>query len=326
MMKNTYKVGVLGVANIAVRSLIPTFSQLERFELTYIASRTLAKAKEIADKYHCQAYGLYDELLDNEAIDLVYIPLPTGLHYEWILKALKKGKHVMSEKSLASTYQEVKELTDFAEKNNLFLIENFQFRFHSQHQWVRERLKNNEIGDVRCFRSSFGFPPFPDKNNIRYFKDLGGGALLDAGAYTLKAMQIMLPEYTFTFRSASLYSSSDCEVELWGGVYLDCPEGIVVELSFGFDNFYQCNYEIWGSKGKITSTRAFTAPVDLEPTILLEKQSFKEEIHLAKDNHFNNILQYVADCLDKKDYKEEYKQNLMQAYYMEQIKNHCYGK
>jgi predicted dehydrogenase len=326
MMKNTYKVGVLGVASIAVRSLIPAFSQSDRFELIGIASRTLDKAKKIADKYHCQAYGSYDELLDDEAIDLLYIPLPTGLHFEWILKALKKGKHVMSEKSLASTYQEVKELTGLAKKNNLLLIENFQFRFHSQHQWVRERLKNNEIGDIRCFRSSFGFPPFPDKNNIRYFKDLGGGALLDAGAYTLKAMQAILPEYTFTCRSASLYSSHGCEVELWGGAYLDCEEGITAQLSFGFDNYYQCNYEIWGSKGKIISTRAFTAPADWEPLVILEKQDCKEEIRLPKDDHFKNILLHISECIDKQEYKEEYRQNLMQAYYMEQIKNYCYGE
>ncbi|GHT77554.1 NDP-hexose-3-ketoreductase [Bacteroidia bacterium] len=326
MKKDRYKVGVLGVANIAVRSLIPAFYNSGRFELAGIASRSLFKANEIANSYNCQAYGSYDELLDNEAIDLVYVPLPTGLHYEWILKALKKGKHVMSEKSLASTWQEVKELTELAEKNNLLLIENFQFRFHSQHQWVREQLKNNAIGDIRCFRSSFGFPPFSDKNNIRYSKNLGGGALLDTGAYTLKAMQTILPEYSFTFRSASLYSSPGFDVELWGGAYLDCEEGITAQLSFGFDNYYQCNYEIWGSKGKIISTRAFTAPANLEPLIILEKQDSKEEIRLPKDDHFKNILLYIAECLDKQKYKEEYQQNLMQAYYIEQIKNYCYGK
>ena len=202
-MIKKYKVGVLGCAHIAIRSLLPAFSSSERFELTGIASRDFHKAQLVAAPYHCVAYGSYEELLDNEDIELVYIPLPTGLHYEWIHKALEKGKHVMSEKSLSCTYDEVRELVELACDKHLLLIENFQFRFHSQHVWVKELLERHELGDLRCFRCSFGFPPFEDRNNIRYSKSLGGGSLLDAGAYTLKAMQFILPDCSVSLRSAS---------------------------------------------------------------------------------------------------------------------------
>ena len=94
-MIKKYKVGVLGCAHIAIRSLLPAFSSSERFELAGIASRDFHKAQLVAAPYHCVAYGSYEELLDNEDIELVYIPLPTGLHYEWIHKALEKGKHVI---------------------------------------------------------------------------------------------------------------------------------------------------------------------------------------------------------------------------------------
>lgn len=104
------------------------------------------KAQLAAAPYHCVAYGSYEELLDNEDIELVYIPLPTGLHYEWIHKALEKGKHVMSEKSLSCTYDEVRELVELACDKHLLLIENFQFRFHSQHVWVKELLERLELG------------------------------------------------------------------------------------------------------------------------------------------------------------------------------------
>lgn len=242
-MIKKYKVGVLGCAHIAIRSLLPAFSSSERFELAGIASRDFHKAQLAAAPYHCVAYGSYEELLDNEDIELVYIPLPTGLHYEWIHKALEKGKHVMSEKSLSCTYDEVRELVELACDKHLLLIENFQFRFHSQHVWVKEFLERHELGDLRCFRCSFGFPPFEDRNNIRYSKSLGGGSLLDAGAYTLKAMQFILPDCSFSLRSASLYQPSDMEVDLYGGAYLDSPQGVIAELAFGFDNYYQCGYE-----------------------------------------------------------------------------------
>lgn len=97
-MSRVYRVGVLGCAHIAIRSLLPAFAKSSRFELSGIASRDNHKAGSVASVYHCTAYDSYEALLDNRDIDLVYIPLPTGLHYEWILRALNKGKHVMSEK------------------------------------------------------------------------------------------------------------------------------------------------------------------------------------------------------------------------------------
>lgn len=325
-MVKKYKMGVLGCAHIAIRSLLPAFSASDRFELAGIASRDFHKAKIVAEPYHCSAYGSYEELLDREDIDIVYIPLPTGLHYEWIYKALKKGKHVMSEKSLACTYDEVLELTELAKEKHLLLIENFQFRFHSQHAWVKELLKREELGQIRCFRCSFGFPPFQDNDNIRYSKYLGGGALLDAGAYTLKAMQFMFPDCLFVLQSASLYQPSDMEVDLYGGIYLDSPQGIIAELAFGFDNYYQCGYEIWGSHGKLTTTRAFTAPADFQPLAILEKQGYREEILLPQDDHFSNMLAHIARCLDEGDFSDEYIQNLTQSRYIGQIKEYCYGK
>lgn len=324
MMKKRYKVGVLGCANIAIRSLLPAFLKVDCFQILAVASRNLDKAKALANQYNCKAYGDYDGLLDDSEIDLVYIPLPTGLHYEWVMKALNKNKHVISEKSLAVNYGEVEELVRVARKNGLLLIENFQFRFHLQHQWVRDCLQRNEIGDVRCFRSSFGFPPFSDSNNIRYSQKLGGGALLDAGAYTVKAMQVILPEYTFSLKAASLFKPSGAEVDIWGGAYFHCNDGIVAELAFGFDNYYQCNYEIWGSTGKLIATRAFTAPVNLNPIIILEKQGYREEFSLPKDDHFDNMLKYVVQCLDKQEYEQEYVQNLIQSYHLCQIKQYCH--
>lgn len=322
-MKKTYNVGVMGCANIAIRSIIPSFILSDRFNLYGIASRSIEKADSVANEYKCKSFGSYDELLDDSLIDLVYIPLPTGLHYEWIYKALLKKKHVMSEKSLACSYNEVKKLTELAKKNDLLLIENFQFRFHSQNKWVKDFLGKKELGEIRCFRSSFGFPPFKD-DNIRYDKELGGGALLDAGAYTVKSMLYLFSECKFKLRSATLWTTFNKEVDIYGGAYFDSDLGIIAELAFGFDNYYQCNYEIWGSKGKLTVNRAFTAPPTMSPTIIIEKQDFREEIKFSPDNHFVNMINHIAKCLDLHCFEEEYSQNLQQAYYLEQIKQYSY--
>jgi NDP-hexose-3-ketoreductase len=314
------RVGILGCANIAIRSLAPAFQEHEFFDLIAFAGRDINKTTEISKTFNCEALSSYQEMIDRTDIDLVYIPLPNALHYEWVIKALQSGKHILCEKSLGCNYEEVKAMVFEARKNDKLLIENFQFRFHSQHQYVKKLLNDGEIGDIRCFRSSFGFPPFPSSDNIRYDKELGGGALLDAGAYTIKATQFMMGD-GFEVKAASLHTSKERNVDIYGGIFMQNSNGQISELSFGFDNYYQCNYEIWGSKGKITATRAFTAAPGFEPTVIVEKQGSNDSLVLPADDHFSNLLTYIAQCIASNNFENENLQNLQQAFNIEQVKN-----
>ena len=326
MSQKTYHIGILGCANIATRSVIPAFYRHPRFKVAAIASRNIQKASPIANQYSCKGYGSYDELLSDKEIDLVYIPLPTGLHYEWVMKALHARKHVLCEKSLGVSLNEVKEMVNFANANHLLLMENFQFRFHPQTQWVIDYVLSGELGDLRCFRSQFGFPPFKDLNNIRYEKQLGGGALLDAGAYTLKSMSVILSMETFSLRGASKIVPQYSEVDLYGGAFLESTNGIIAELAYGFDHYYQCGFEIWGSRGKLISTRAYTAPANLKPVIIVETASAgRNEFVLPAADHFALMVDHVATKLDNQDFDEEYRQDLLQASYIQQINDYCNG-
>lgn len=318
MAAKKYNAAVLGCAHIAVRSLIPEFFNSPRFNLAAIASRDPAKARAAAEPYAGVSWGTYDEIIHDSSIDLVYIPLPNSMHHEWIMNALESGKHVLCEKSLVTEYVQLEGITAFARAQRLLVAENFQFRFHSQHRWTLDALAARKIGEVRLFRSSFGIPP-PLPGNIRYSKDLGGGSLLDNGAYPLKALQFMLPLYNFTMKAATL-RYGDSGVDISGAMYLDCPEGIAAELAFGMDNFYQCNYEIWGSIGKITATRAFTAPPGFRPRIIFETADGVENLEMPADNHFANMLIHIAECLDGGNFEEEYAQNLRQAAYIKQAR------
>ena len=95
---------------------------------------------------------------------------------------------------------------------------------------------------------------------------------------------------------------------------------IFSEVAFGFDNFYQCNYEIWGSKGKITSTRAFTAKANFKPSIILEKQGYKEEIELSKDDHFANMILYFISMVETKSFETEWRNLLTQAKLIDDVR------
>lgn len=327
-MKKIINIGVIGCANIADRYIIPSILELkELFNLVGIASRNPDKAKYFSEKFDVLPYTGYLTLLEEKAIDAVYIPLPNSLHAEWIEKALNRNLHILVEKSLACNFQDVERLNQIALKKGLALVENFQFRFHNQLAFIQELVAKGEIGKLRCLRSSFGFPPFPDKENIRYKKDLGGCALLDAGAYPVKISQIFLG-YDLMVAASSLHVDEKLDVDIWGGAYLkQQSEDLFAEIAFGFDNFYQCNLELWGSKGKIFTKRIFTAPPGYKPEVIIDTEFGREAISLEADNHFQNMLIHFHSLIvTKLGLEEECMQNMHQARLLKELKEKANGK
>ncbi len=313
------KIGVLGCADIAKRMLVPNILATDKFEIVAFASRSMEKAKEFSNLFGGKEVLGYENLLKMEEIEAIYIPLPTGLHYEWIMKSLKSGKHVFSEKSISINFNEVLEIIEEAKNKKLCVFENFMFPFHSQFKFVKEKLENGVIGDVKLFKSTFGFPIFNLKNNIRYQKSLGGGALLDAGAYTLMASQLFLGQNQTVIASTS--NNSGFNVDFQGTILLKNENDVISQLAFGFDNFYQNNIEIWGSKGRIIMERAFTAGPDHFPKIVIENQNEKHEYQLSRDNHFIKILDTFYYSIKENNYSFQFKQIISQSRLLNDARN-----
>ena len=315
MRNKIINIGVLGCANIAKHSVIPAMiEQNHLFCLKGIASRDGAKAESVASKFGCTPFGSYQSILEAGDLDAVYIPLPNSLHAEWVERALDSGLHVLVEKSLACTFDEVADLNHKAKNKVLALVENFQFRFHGQLSEILKILKSGKIGELRCVRSFFGFPPFPNIENIRYQKELGGGALLDAGAYTIKIAQVLLGD-DLEVKAAALSMDLEKNVDIWGGGFLQQRRGKhFSEIAFGFDHFYQCGIELWGSKGRLRTNRLFTAPRTIEPEVFVESVEGKETVRLRADNHFNNMLEHFYQTIHSPELaNDEYQQNINQA-------------
>jgi hypothetical protein len=320
-MEKLINIGVLGCATFAKRALLPAIKQLkDNYNLVGIASRSEEKATAYAAEFETKPFS-YESLLDDGGLDAVYIPLPNSMHAEWIEKALARGIHVLCEKSQTCTLSESTELNNMARSKKLVLMENFQFRFHRQLAYIKNVIETGGIGELRALRSSFGFPPFPDAGNIRYQHSLGGGALLDAGAYTIKISQIFLGN-DIKVKAAKLFFDADRGVDTWGGGFIEQNNGpLFSEVAFGFDHHYQCNAELWGSKGKLTATRLFTAPPGAEAQIILETGNEQQVIKIPADNHFVNVLQHFYTLVQTPELAEdEYMQNINQARLIEEFK------
>jgi dTDP-3,4-didehydro-2,6-dideoxy-alpha-D-glucose 3-reductase len=316
MLNKKLNIGVLGIANIARRSVIPAIRISNKCQLYGIASRDFKKAQEYGEKYDVNPYT-YSGLLDDSNIDAIYLPLPTGLHESWVTKALEGKKHVLVEKSFASDYKTAQRLIQLARDQNVLVMENYMFLHHSQHQAVNELLNDGTIGDLRLFRSTFCFPPL-DPENFRYNRSLGGGALLDAAGYTIRAATQYLGK-DLAVEGAYL-TNQGRDVDIMGSAILSNDANQVAQLFFGFDNYYQCNYELFGTKGKILASRAFTPPPEYKPKIFVETEHGAKEYSLSTDNHFLNIVNAFCETTASMDYDKHYSEILTQSKLIESIK------
>jgi predicted dehydrogenase len=182
-MKNKIRWGVLGVAGIAVRRVIPGMRLSKECEVTAIASRDLSHAQEAAKELGiARAYGSYEDLLRDPEIDVIYNPLPNHLHVPWTIQAAEAGKHVLCEKPLSLNAAEAEKLIAVRERTGVKIGEAFMVRTTPQWTRLHEIVQSGEIGDLRAVSGFFSYNN-ADPANIRNIPAYGGGGIMDIGCY-----------------------------------------------------------------------------------------------------------------------------------------------
>ena len=191
---NILRIGTLGCARITPQALIRPAKNNDTVQITAVAARNYAKAKVFANRHGIpKVHKDYEALIQDPDIDAIYNPLPNSLHAEWSVRALRAGKHVLCEKPMASNAAEAEEMNSVAIEEGKILMEAFHWRYHPLAERVIQLLKAKTIGDVSRIEASFCIPlPFP--NDIRYNPDLGGGALMDTGCYTVNIVRHLMGE------------------------------------------------------------------------------------------------------------------------------------
>ena len=154
--------GILGCARIARRGLIPGIRASRNGSLHALASRDLATARAWTREFRVpRAYGSYRELVNDNEIDAVYIPLPNELHKPWVFAAADAGKHVLCEKPLALDAREAGEMVGYCRDRRVILMEAFMWRHQARSLALRTLVRDGAIGTLRLIRSSFSFPIEP---------------------------------------------------------------------------------------------------------------------------------------------------------------------
>ena len=190
-MDDKLRWGILSTARINDALLNP-LRVSRRNQLVAVSSRTQDKAEAYARKIKIKrAYGSYPALLADPEIDVIYNPLPNHLHAEWTIKAVQAGKHVLCEKPLALTIQEVDAISGASEKYGKVVAEAFMYRTHAQSSKVKEIVESGKLGKVKLIHGSFTFV-MTNPDDYRWNPEMGGGGLWDIGCYPLSFMRMVL--------------------------------------------------------------------------------------------------------------------------------------
>ena len=316
------RIAVLGTSGIAERRMIPAIKKNPAFQYAGVAYSTreemafegtasafepfLRQKLEKAERFQ-QAFGGnvwvgYQALISDPEIDAVYIALPPAMHFKWASAVLSAGKHVLLEKPFTTREEDTKKLVALARQQHLAITENYGFPYHAQMKLIRQWMAEDAIGELRQVRATFGFP-YRGINDFRYNRDLGGGALLDCGGYTIRAATAVLGPDVEVLAAISRIQENH-SVDISGNAFLQHESGIPVVLAFGMDHDYRCELELWGSKGTITASRIFTAPDSFPAPVELKNIQGVVQ-RTAKDDQFLRILQQFGNSIVSSTAREE---------------------
>lgn len=272
-MADKVRWGVLGTAKIALTKVIPAMQQSECCEIVAIASRDFAKADESAERLQIpKAYGTYEELLADDSIEAVYIPLPNHLHAPWTIKAAEAGKHVLCEKPIALNVAEARTLISVRNRTGVRIQEAFMVRTHPQWRETRRLIHSGEIGSLRSITGFFSYFN-PDPTNIRNQLELGGGALMDIGCYPITISRFM---YETEPRRVLGLIERDAEngTDTLTTAVLDFPNGhSTFTCSTRLAPYQRMIFH--GTEGRIEVLIPFNAPHDHPTEIMLNDETIE---------------------------------------------------
>ncbi|KAI0363892.1 NAD-P-binding protein [Pilatotrama ljubarskyi] len=197
---NALRFGILGAARIGPDALLTPAKSHAEVVISAVACRDPAKGTKYAKTHSIpKVYsrsGCYQKLLDDAEIDAVYVALPNALHFEWSMRGLNAGKHVLIEKPVADTAEEARQIFALAEVKGLVALEAIHFTFHPATQRVKAIIDSGELGKVKNAVGEFAVPSilspfFFLKDDIRFSYDLGGSCTMDMGVYPLAAIRYL---------------------------------------------------------------------------------------------------------------------------------------
>ncbi|MEJ5202912.1 MAG: Gfo/Idh/MocA family oxidoreductase [Anaerolineales bacterium] len=284
--------GILSTARIN-RRIIPALKASRRNQLTAVASRSLENARQFARQWDIpRSYGSYDVLLEDSSIDVIYIPLPNHLHVEWTLRALQAGKHVLCEKPIALSPEDVNLIQNAAGQKKLVVMEAFMYRHHPQTLKVREIIASGELGEIHLMHGSFSFL-LERPDDVRWVPEYGGGSLWDLGCYPVSYCRMIMGTPPTEVCGWQMLSASGVDLVFAGT--LRYSGGALAQISSSFAVQTYTGFEIHGSHASLLIPTPFNPQG--KSHIILQCQGQKHQFEFKVKDLYLGEIENMADAI-----------------------------
>ena len=247
--------GVIGATSqVAQKAVLPAIVASPGARLVAVASESAADGG--GERFGAaRAYRSYAALLDDPEVDAVYVPLPNGLHREWVERSAATGKHVLCEKPLAPTVADAEAMGAACAEAGVVLLEAYMTPFHPRARAIETLVASGRLGELRFARAAFtGVLDRPDDH--RWRPELGGGSLLDVGIYCVAPLLAAAGRLPARVEAAAAPAKSGVDASFSG--WLDFGDGFTATIECSFDAPERQSLEIVGTEAAVLVDRAHT--------------------------------------------------------------------
>jgi predicted dehydrogenase len=309
--------GILGAARIN-QQLMPAIVSAKDSQLVAIASQRPEAAEKTLAQYApnykgaVRIYSRREDLLNDQNIDAVYIPLENKSHAEWVLRAIEKGKHVLCEKPLALAVDDIEAIEVAAKKHKVLVMEGFMYQFHPQHAHIQAIIESGAIGEIRSVRTCFSFM-MQAARQYRLSENIenGGGAMWDIGCYAIHTARRMFKTPPLAVTAMATHTKTGADVSCSG--IIDYGNGKFAQFDFSFERARRAEYEIIGTKGGIKCHNVWAKSAETPIISWWTEQGDTKEESLPQHNHFRleveSFIQCVFNQTSPNDFFEDAKMN-----------------
>jgi predicted dehydrogenase len=293
---------IVGLGNLSINQILPAFAKCEKSKPVAFVSGHPDKANKLALRYgvnpkNIYNYQNYDTIRDNPEVDIIYIVLPNSMHAEYTIRGFQAGKHVLTEKPMASTPEDCQKMIDAGRTAGKKLMVAYRCRYEPYNQEAIRISRSGDLGSTQVIVADHGFN-IGDPTQWRLKKDLaGGGSMMDIGIYSLNAARYLTGEEP-TEVSAILYSAPNDprfkEVEENVNFQLRFPSGVLANCTSSYGYTSTSRYRVIGSQGWLQMDPA-TWYTGLRMVVggkdgICEKQ-------LPIRDHFASEMDHMSQCV-----------------------------
>lgn len=256
---------VVGLGSISQVAVLPAFAHSKKAKLVAVVSGDKAKAAKYAQQFGASRAYSYDEFsqcLENPQVQAVYIATPPGEHEKYAIAAAKAGKHVLSEKPLAASVQQARNMVNICRRHRVLLMTAYRKYFEPSSVLLKKMITSGELGRIDIMHTSFSeFRTWGDNSPAWLFskKLCGGGPLTDLGVYCINTTRWLVDEDPIAASAISWARDKRRYKEVEEGIAfrLDFKSGLVLQGTAAYSAAFSSFVHVHGEKGWAELSPAF---------------------------------------------------------------------